>query len=50
MVNKERSLELSHKLMIEATMYYENTVLEQKKQLEIGGIAKNRIGMEDSRE
>ena len=36
--------------MIEATMYYENTVLEQKIQLEIGGIAKNRIGMEDSRE
>ena len=35
-VNKEKSLELSHK-PIEYTMNYENTVLKQPKQCNIGG-------------
>ena len=40
-VNKGKSLELSHKPM-ESTMYYENTLLEQPKQLNIGGKGKYR--------
>ena len=40
-VNKGKSLELSHKPM-KSTMYYENTLLEQPKQLNIGGKGKYR--------
>ena len=40
-VNNGKSLELSHK-PIESTMYYENTLLEQPKQLNIGGKGKYR--------
>ena len=38
-VNQRKSLELLHKPM-ESTMYYENTVLESPKQLNIGGKGK----------
>ena len=34
------SLELSHRLKMEAMMYYENIVLEQPKQLQVGGKVK----------